>query len=65
MIKVKLWTMRHLIAGQLQLPQNKRQKLLHKNACEFLISLGRRKDTAEVLADRTTSAPQGLLPMVF
>ncbi|MEL1243890.1 hypothetical protein AAEO56_06410 [Flavobacterium sp. DGU11] len=57
--------MQKLIAGQLQLPQNKRQKLLHKNAGEFLISLQRRKDTAEVLADRLTSTPAGMLPMVF
>ncbi|MFP5436749.1 MAG: hypothetical protein ACLGH8_03110 [Bacteroidia bacterium] len=57
--------MQNLITGQLRLPQNKRQKLLHKNAAEFLMGLHRRKDTAEVLADRLQSAPQGLLPMVF
>jgi len=57
--------MQQVLAGQLRLPQNKRQKLLHKNAGEFLIGLQRRKDTAAVLADRLTSAPAGLLPMVF
>ncbi|MFP5438873.1 MAG: hypothetical protein ACLGH8_13890 [Bacteroidia bacterium] len=57
--------MQHILSGQLRLPQNKRQKLLHKNAAEFLMGLQRRKDSAEVLADRPTSAPAGLLPMVF
>ncbi|WP_348679510.1 hypothetical protein [Flavobacterium coralii] len=57
--------MQQVVAGQLRLPQNKRQKLLHKKAGEFLLNLQRRKDTAEVFADRPRSAPQGLLPMVF
>ena len=57
--------MQLVVTGQLRLPQNKRQKLLHKNAGEFLINLQRRKDTAEVLADHPTSTPAGLLPMVF
>lgn len=57
--------MPHLLSGQLRLPQNPRQKLLHKNAGQFLLSLKRRKDTAEVLSDRLQAAPAGLLPMVF
>jgi len=57
--------MQQLISGQLRPPQSDRQKLLHKNAGELLLSLSRRKDAAEVLDDRLQSAPQGLLPMVF
>mgnify|MGYP007112202395 CR=1 FL=1 len=57
--------MRHILSGQLRLPQNKRQKLLHQNAGQYLLTLQRRKDTAEVLADRLRSAPAYLLPMVF
>lgn len=53
------------INGQLRLPTNKRQQLLHQNAGQFLLNLNRRKDAAEVQRDRLQSAPQGLLPMVF
>ena len=53
------------INGQLRLPTNKRQKLLHQSAGQFLLNLNRRKDAAEVQRDRLQSAPQGLLPMVF
>jgi hypothetical protein len=47
------------------MPHTTRQKLLHKNAGRFLLSLGGRKDAAEVLSDPLQSAPQGMLPMVF
>ena len=53
------------INGQLRLPTNKRQKLLHQNAGQFLLNLNRRKDATEVQRDRLQSTPQGLLPMVF
>jgi len=57
--------MQQRISGQLRLPENKRQKLLHQNAGQFLLQLSRRRDAAEVQRDRLQSAPQGLLPMVF
>ncbi|WP_294823264.1 hypothetical protein [uncultured Flavobacterium sp.] len=53
------------ISGQLRLPKNARQKLLHQNAGQLLLHLNRRRDAAEVQKDRLQSAPQGLLPMVL
>ena len=57
--------MRHTIAGQLRLPEDKSQRQLHQGAGEFILQLSRRRDAAEVQRDRLQSAPQGLLPMVF
>lgn len=57
--------MQHIIAGQLRLPADKRQRQLHQAAGEFILQLSRRRDAAEVQRDRLQSAPQGMLPMVF
>lgn len=57
--------MQHKIMGQLRLPDNPKQKALHQSAGQFLRSLQRRKDTAEVLRDQRNSSPPTLLPMVF
>jgi hypothetical protein len=57
--------MQQQIAGRLKLPENKRQRLLHQSAGQFLLGMQRRRDAAEVQRDRLQCAPQGMLPIVF
>ena len=56
---------RNIISGVISLPEQKRQRQLHRQLGEFANWLQRPKDANQVQKDKQKSVPIAMLPMVF
>lgn len=56
---------RNIISGTIKIPEQQRQRQLHRQLGEFANWLQRPKDANEVRKDKQKSVPIAMLPMVF
>ena len=56
---------KHIISGIVSIPEQKRQRQLHRQLGEFAGWMQRTKDADEVRKDKQKSVPIAMLPMVF
>ena len=56
---------RNIISGTISIPEQKRQRQLHRQLGEFANWLQRPKDANQVQKDKQKSVPIAMLPMVF
>ena len=56
---------RNKILGTISIPEQKRQRQLHRQLGEFADWMQRPKDANEVREDKGKSVPIAMLPMVF
>lgn len=56
---------RHTVSGTFQMPQEPKQKQLHRQLSEFANWMQRPKDANEIQKDKQKSVPVTMLPMVF
>ena len=56
---------RKIISGKIKMPEEEKQKQLHRQLGEFADWMKRPKDANEIRKDRRKSVPINQLPMVF
>ena len=56
---------RHIISGMIIIPQQPKQKQLHRQLGEFAEWMKRPKDAGEIRKDQRKSVPVVMLPMLF
>ena len=56
---------RNIISGTISIPEQKRQRQLHRQLGEFASWMQRPKDANQVQKDKQKSVPIAMLPMVF
>jgi len=56
---------RNIISGTISIPEQKRQRQLHRQLGEFANWMQRPKDANQVQKDKQKSVPIAMLPMVF
>lgn len=56
---------RHIISGKIKIPQQPKQKQLHRQLGEFAEWMTRPKDAGEIRKDQRKSVPVAMLPMLF
>lgn len=54
-----------IISGKIKMPEEEKQKQLHRQLSEFADWMKRPKDANEIRKDRRKSVPINQLPMVF
>ena len=55
----------HILSGIISIPEQKRQRQLHRQLNEFAQWMQRPKDANEVQKDKRKAVPIAMLPMVF
>nr|DAC75951.1 TPA_exp: hypothetical protein [Elizabethkingia anophelis] len=56
---------RKIISGKIQLPEQQKQRQLHKQLGEFTHWMQRPKDASEIQKDKMKAVPIAMLPMLF
>lgn len=56
---------RNIISGTMSIPEQQRQRQLHRQLGEFANWMQRPKDANQVQKDKQKSVPIAMLPMVF
>lgn len=56
---------RNIISGTISIPEQQRQRQLHRQLGEFANWMQRPKDANQVQKDKQKSVPIAMLPMVF
>ena len=55
----------HILSGIISIPEQKRQRQLHRQLNEFAQWMQRPKDANQVQKDKRKAVPIAMLPMVF
>jgi len=56
---------KHILSGTITIPEQQRQRQLHRQLNEFANWMQKPKDANEVWKDKRSSVPTAMLPMVF
>lgn len=56
---------KHLLSETITIPEQQRQRQLHRQLNEFAGWMQKPKDASEVQKDKCKSVPTAMLPMVF